>query len=139
MPPPIQLAAHGIDLSERFQETHTVVGSPAAASETTIASLTINTDEVVTYGVFLEAWCAFTAGTSAVSANMKIHHTNAAGATLAATGAVTVVAASLYTQSCQGVDTLAVLPGQIFIVTLTMGSGAAVSTVSAVSLFATVV
>jgi hypothetical protein len=139
MPDPIERSASTLDMSRRFLETHAVVGSPALAAETTVASLTIPDDLVITEGIFLEAWCAFTVGTSGTGANLKIHHTNAAGATIAATGLVTVTAANLMTLSAQGIDAVAVLPGQIYIVTLTVAAGAAVSTVSAVSLFATIV
>ena len=139
MPRPIGITSDEIDLSARFLETHAVAGSPAAGSETTVASLTIASNVVVTEGIFLEAWAAFTAGTNAVSATLKIHHTDSSGATIASTGAVTVVATDLYALSAQGIDAVPVLPGQIYIVTLTMGSGSATSTVSAVSLFATIV
>ena len=139
MPPPFQLNSQGVDLSTRFKETHAVVGSPALAAETTIASLTITDDMQMANGALLEAWAAFTVGTSGTAATMKIHHTNASGATIASTGALTVVAANLVTFSCQGIDQAVVLPGQIFIVTLQITAGAAVSTVSAVSLFCTLV
>ena len=139
MPRPIGITADEIDLSSRFLESHAVVGSPAGASETTVCSLTIASDVVVTKGIFLEAWVAVTVGTNGVSLQVKIHHTNSSGATIADTGAVTAVATDLYALSCQGVDAVPVLPGQIYIVTLTVASGSATSTVSAVSLFATIV
>jgi hypothetical protein len=139
MPNPIQLAGAGVDLSKRIQETHTVVGSPATNAETIVASLTITDDLVVGRGVFLEAAISYTVGTSGVSGTLKIRQTNTSGATIASTGALTIVATNLRSDAVQGVDASPTLPGQIYVVTLTIGSGAATSTVSAVSLFATIV
>jgi hypothetical protein len=139
MPNPIQLAGAGVDLSKRIQETHTVVGSPATNAETIVASLTITDDLVVGRGVFLEAAVAYTVGTSGVSGTLKLRQTNTSGATIATTGALTIVATNLRSDAVQGVDASPTLPGQIYVVTLTIGSGAATSTVSAVSLFATIV
>ncbi len=139
MPNPIQLAGAGVDLSKRIQETHTVVGSPATNAETIVASLTITDDLVVGRGVFLEAAISYTVGTSGVSGTLKLRQTNTSGATIASTGALTIVATNLRSDAVQGVDASPTLPGQIYVVTLTIGSGAATSTVSAVSLFATIV
>lgn len=139
MPDPIEIVSGHVDLSQRFKRSTTIVGSPAAAAETTIASLTITEDIVVVQGIQLVAWCAFTVGTSGVSANLKLHHTDSSGATLAATGAVDVTAAKLVTSSVHGFDAVPVLPGQVYIATLTIGSGAAVSTVSGVFLGAIII
>lgn len=139
MPDPIAIAGGRVDLGRRVQQTATVAGSPALAAETTIATLTITDDLVVTTGVLLEGWGAFTVGTSGTAATLKLHRTNAAGATLASTGALTVVAANLVSFSLQGIDTAPVLPGQIYILTLQITGGAAVSTVSGVQLVAIVV
>src|SRR5436309_2022064 len=117
-PPPITESALGLDLSPRYAFTTAVVGSPAAAAETTVATLTVTQDLAIAVGIRLTAWCAFTVGTNGVSANLKIHHTNAAGATIAASGAVTVTAANLASLSAFGIDLLGVLPGQIYIATL---------------------
>ena len=82
----------------------------------------------------LFAWAAFTVGTSGVSANLKIRQTDASGATIAATGATTVTATNLEQLVAMGRDTAAVIPGQIYVATLLVGSGAAISTVSGVFL-----
>lgn len=139
MPQAIREAAAGLDLSSRLFTTTTVVGSPAANAETIVASLTIPQDLVVASGVALVAWCAFTVGTSGVTADLKIRQTNASGSTVGDTGATTAAAATLVTRGCLGFDTAAVLPGQVYVATLTIGSGGAVSTVSAVRLFAVVI
>lgn len=139
MPRPILISSTEIDLSSRFQQTQTVVASPGAGAITTIASLTISSDLVQASGIFLEAFAAYTVGTSGVSGLLQIRQTNTTGAVVASTGALTVVAGNLVAASCQGLDTAAVLPGQVYVVCLTVGSGAAASTVSAVSLFATIV
>ena len=75
---------------------------------------------------------AFTAGTNAVSAKLDIRQTNTTGTLIATTGAQTVVATDLYASTVLGFDTGAVTPGQVYVLCLTMGSGSATSTVSAV-------
>jgi ABC-type Fe3+ transport system substrate-binding protein len=139
MPQPIAQSLTNHDLSSRFQGTSTVVASPSAATETIIASLTLANfgDIPVVSGIRLHGWAAFTAGTNGVSANLKIRETDASGATVASTGAVTVVAANLYQLDALGLDAA---PGVVkYVVTLTIGSGSAASTVSAVHLSATII
>lgn len=136
---PIELDSVAVDLSRRFLESHAIVGSPQTNEEATVCSLTISDNYAVQKGVFLECFVALTVGTSGTAVTTKIHHTNAAGATLASTGALTATATNLIQTACQGIDAAAVLPGQIYIVTVQVTGGAAVSTVSGVSLFATVV
>lgn len=139
MPQPIQFNNAKTDNSARFKSNTTVVASPAAGSETIICSLPITDDIIVTTGIILEGWAAFTVGTNGVSANLKIRQTNVSGTTIAATGACTVTAANLVHFSVQGIDTEGVLPGQVYVLTLTVGSGSAASTVSATQLLATIV
>jgi hypothetical protein len=134
MPEPIKQSVIFTDLSGRFQSTQTVVGSPALAAETIIGSLAIAGfgDTAIVSGIQFDGWAAFTVGTSGVSATMRIRQTNAAGTVVATTGALTVVAANLVQINVQGFDAL---PGvATYVMTLQIGSGAAVSTVSAVSL-----
>lgn len=138
-PPPIRFDGASVDLSSRYYNTSSVTGSPAAASETIIATLTIGGQIAVQQGVYIAGWCAFTMGTSGVSANLRIRQTNASGTIISASGAVTGVAAALYAPDIQGFDAAAALPGQVYVMTLTIGSGAASSTVSAVSMFGIVV
>jgi len=114
-----------------------VVGSPAAAAETIIAQVTIpvvRDDQEV----HLIGWCGFTAGTSAVSATLKIRRTDASGSTKATGPAKTVVAASLYDATILAKDAPGAVVNQVYVMTLTVGSGAAISTVSAVDLKALV-
>lgn len=136
---PLVLSAAGVDLSPRVQRTATVVASPAAATETIIASLTISGNLATGLGVVLFGWCAFTAGTNAVGGQVKLRKTDASGSTLVDSGAVTVVATKLYAPSVVAVDTSPSLPGQVYVMTLTMASGSAESTVSAVQLHALIV
>lgn len=125
-----------VDLSTRFQNTTTVVASPSANTETTIASITITNNVSLAKGIQLYGWAAFTVGTSGVSANLRIRQTNTSGSVIVATGAQTVSAGNLLETGCQGFDSAAVIPGQTYVLTLTIGSGAAASTVSAVQLVA---
>jgi hypothetical protein len=136
MPTPFQQSAAVLDLSPRLFKTAAVVASPAAATETIIASLTINQDIQVSTGVLLFGWAAFTAGTSAVGGQLKIRRTDVSGATVKDSGAVTVVATKLYAPDIVAFDVFQAAPGAVYVLTLTMASGAAESTVSAVSLVA---
>jgi hypothetical protein len=140
MPPqPISRNIQNDDLSARFQSTSVVGASPALAAETIIGTLTLSgfNDLAVVSGIRLHGWCAFTMGTSGVSANLRIRQTNVSGAVVAATGAVTGAAASLYCPDVIGLDAT---PGvAVYVLTLIIASGAATSTVSALHLAAVVI
>src|SRR5438477_13176811 len=136
---PIQIGAAGIDLSGRWFENHTVVASPAAAAETIICSLTLPRGLFINKGVFLEAVAAFTVGTSGTAGNLRIRQTDTSGTIIYATGPLTMAATNLVNLSGQGLDASPLAAPQTYVVTLTITAGAAVSTVSAVSLVAAVI
>jgi hypothetical protein len=139
MPEPIRQTAIDHDLSSRFVQYKTVDASPSGSTETVIATLTIPNfnDIALVSGVQLDGWAAFTVGTSGVSANLRIRQTNASGTIIAASGAATVTAANLLEMSVKGFDAA---PGiAVYALTLTVGSGAAASTVSALQLKALLV
>lgn len=136
MPVPFQQSAAVLDLSPRVFRTAAVVGSPPDGTETIIASVTLNQDIAITTGVLLLGWAAFTAGTNAIGGRLRLKRTDAAGATVKDAGAVTVVATKLYSPDIIAFDAFQAAPGQIYVMTLTMASGSAESTVSAVSLIA---
>lgn len=140
MPDPIRETSAVLDMSPRFAQSQVVAGSPAAASITSICALTVPNfgNLAVMTGVQLEGWCAFTVGTSGVTATLTIRQTGVAGAVIASTGALTVVAANLVTFAVQGLDTAPLAPG-VWVLALIIGSGAAISTVSAAQLTATVI
>jgi hypothetical protein len=119
----------------------TVAASPSAATETTICTITIPANAAVTTGIQLQGWAAFTVGTSGTACNLKIRQTNTSGTTISATGATTggIAAANLVDMNTQGLDTAGVLPGQVYVLTLTVTAGAAASTVSACQLTALIV
>jgi hypothetical protein len=137
--PKIALSGGSVDMSPRVWRSSTVAASPSAATETIIATFTITNDAAINTGIELEGWAAFTAGTNAISANLRIRQTGTSGTVIAATGATTVVATDLYALTCRGLDTAAVIPGQVYVLTLTMGSGSATSTVSACELYSTII
>lgn len=141
MADPITRTAAGLDLSDRVFENHTVSASPAGSSITTVATATWAPSDFppMVYGCYLSCELALTIGTSGVSALLQIRRSSSSGTVIASTGAITVSAASLYSISAQGVDAVAFVPGQAWVVCLTIGSGAAASTVSSVSLFGIVV
>lgn len=138
-PTPIRLTSDAVNLAQRHKLTTTVAASPTAATETIIASLTVPDDEATFTGVRLDGWAAFTVGGSGVSARLRLRQTNASGTTIADSGAVTVTAGNLVSAPIMGLDTSPVLPGQVYVLTLTVGSAASGSTVSAVCLAAVVV
>ena len=141
MPPdPINLGAKGVDLSQRLVNSVTVAASPSAATETTIATLTIPSNLQVVSGVLLLGFAAFTVGTSGTACNLKIRQTNTSGSTIAATGATTggIAAANLIDMNVSGVDTSPPAAG-VYVLTLTVTAGAAASTVSQCSLSAFVI
>lgn len=135
----MRLSAAGVDLSPRVKYSTTVVASPAAASETTICSVTIDANVATPLGILLLGWCAYTVGGSGVSVTLKLRRTDTSGTTVATTGATTAVAGNLRHGDVIGFDTGPTLPGQVYVLTMTVGSGAAESTVSAVALAALVV
>jgi hypothetical protein len=139
MPVPLRYDATALDLSPRIQRTTTVSASPAAAVETIIATLTIAGDLAAVNGIHLDGWAAYTVGTSGVSVNLQIKRTNAAGTVIVATGALTRAAAALHADRAFGIDTGPTLPGQVYVLTMTVASAVAASTVSALMLQATIV
>lgn len=133
---PIRYDAPLLGLGGRVRQSTTVAASPAAATETIIASLTFDGLVQVEFGVIVIGFAAYTVGTNGVSVNLKLRKTDASGATLKATGAVTAVAANLGAGELCGVDTSPVLPNQVYVLTMTVASGSASSAVSAVELLA---
>lgn len=141
MPPePFTRSALQLDLSPRIAESHTVAGSPATNAITSVCALTVPgfNDIPVATGVLLEGWVAFTVGTSGVTAKLDIRQTGVAGAVIATTGALTVTATNLVAFSVKGLDAAPLAAG-VWVLALTIGSGAAISTVSGVELVAFVV
>lgn len=137
MPRVIEFEAANIDFQTRTAHSAVVAASPAAAAETTIASITIPGDIYVTTGVLLIGWAAFTVGTNGTAANLKIRRTDTSGSTVAATGATTggIAAANLVDMNVMGMNA-SPAASQVYVLTLTVTAGSAASTVSAVSLFA---
>lgn len=136
----INRSGAGLDLSPRVTTSTAVVASPALAAETIIARVTIPADVPVAVGVLVLATAAFTVGTSGVSVQVKVRRTNVSGTTVYDSGVMTagVAAAALDQQSVVAFDTGAT-PGTVYVLTLTVGSGSAPSTVSAVELVAVAV
>lgn len=141
MPIPIRESAEGINLAPRVFSSTTVAASPAGATETTICTVTITGDIAAMAGVVLLGWAAFTVGTSGTAATLRIKQTNTGGTTIVNTGAVTggIAAGALVEMDVNGIDTAPVLPGQVYVLTLTITAGAAASTVSSCNIIALVI
>lgn len=135
-PVPIQIGAAGIDLSPRVFKSEAVVASPAAAAETIICSVVVGGDLSTALGVVLLGWATYTVGTNGVSILLKLRRTDASGATVAATGADTAVATNLGTKTILGVDDGQVAARQVYVLTMTVASGSAETTVSAAAIVA---
>jgi hypothetical protein len=134
MPRPINESADAIDLSPRFIRSAVVVASPALAAETIIAQSPAVGDVAIIQGVRLSGWAAFTVGTTGTAVRLRLRQTNVAGTVVADTGALTagIAAAALVSQDVEGFDAAAVAPAQVYVLTLQVTGGSAVSTVSAV-------
>lgn len=122
-----------LDMSPRFAFDTTVDASPAAAAETVIATLNLPQAALIATGIRLNGWAAFTVGTSGTASTLRIRQTGLAGTVIATTGACTRTAAQLVEQGVQGIDT-APLAARVYVLTLEVTAGSAVSTVSAVEL-----
>lgn len=133
------MAVGHVDLSERFSQSNTVVASPALAAETIICSLTLPQNVVLASGIQLSGWAAMTIGTSGLSLNLRIRQTNVGGSVIVATGVQGVTAAALVETGLQGFDASPTLPGQVYVLTAIIASGAAASTVSACQLYANLI
>lgn len=133
MPVPIRENVANIDLTGRLFSTTTIAASPVDATETVIATITTSGDIAAIFGVYVFAFAAFTIGTNGTAINMRIRKTTVAGAVVVASGAIQGTAANLTERQIIGVDTTPVLPGQVYVVTLTVTAGSAASTVSAVT------
>lgn len=134
---PISRSGLSVDISPRFLVSTTVAASPAAATETTIATVTLPSNVAVVSSVLLLGFAAFTVGTSGTACRLRIRQTNTSGTVVADTGATTggVSATNLVTLNNGGQDT-ASAAGQVYVLTLTVTGGAAASTVSNVQLLA---
>lgn len=132
MPDPFQLSGAAVDLAPRVFFDKTVDASPAAGAETVIATLSMPDDLAVGEGVLLFAWFTLTVGTDGVSLLYRIRRDSVAGTAIAASGAETATAAQLVSRSIVGFDTAPTFPNEVYVLTLTVGSASAASTVSAV-------
>lgn len=135
----ITRSALTIDLSPRIVHSATVVASPAAAAETTIATLTVSQNASVALGVLVFAYAALTVGTAGTAVTLRIRQTDTAGTVVKSTGAMTATAATLIAPDLFGLDTSPTVPGQVYVLTATVTAATAASTVSAVTLLAVVI
>lgn len=127
------------DFTTRFFSTATVVASPAAAAETIIATLTVAADLRAEQKVLLVCQAGYTVGTNGVTGRLRIRRTDASGTTKADSDALTVVATNKVNPVVVGVDALGASTSQVYVATLTVGSGSAESTVGFVTLVAFVI
>lgn len=138
MTEPIRIDSGAIDLTQRIISNNTIVGSPATNAETTILSVTIPTDMAALLGVIILWTASYTVGTSGTAVTYKVRRTGTSGATVATSGATTagISAGNLVIESGSAFDNGPTLPGQVYVVTMTVTGGAAASTVSAANIIA---
>lgn len=137
---PIVVNGIGVDLSKRVTQTATIIGSPAAAAETVVATTpAFDASVAIVAGVLVIAELAYTIGTNGVSCRVRLRQgTSTAGTVVYDSGIMTGghnTAAQLVADSAGAFDTAAA-GGQQYTLTLTVGSGSAASTVSIVSVTA---
>lgn len=132
MPVPIRYDAQGLDLSKRVQVYATVDASPAAASETVIATLNLAgfADTPIVAGAFLFGWAAYTVGTSGASVQFRIRQTNVSGTVKANTGAMSGSQHGAGILSADDVNGFDTAPVATYVLTMQVASAAAASTVS---------
>jgi hypothetical protein len=137
----IYQSALGLDLSPRFVQSQVVAASPALAAETIICTVTVPANAAIASGVQLTGWAAFTVGASGSACTLRLRQTGTSGTVIGTTGATTggVAAGNLCDMNVQGFDTAGVLPGQVYVLTLQVTAGGAVSTVSGCQLTVLVV
>jgi len=134
MPEAIRMGGAGVDLSQRAFRDDTVDASPAAATETVIATLSLGADLGFGLGVLVIGYAAWTVGTAGVSGTFRIRRDSITGTIIKASGAKTVVAAALHDECIVGIDASPTFPNEVYVLTLQVGSASGVSTVSAVEL-----
>ena len=134
---PIEQSASSVDLSPRIQTTTSITGSPAAAAETIVATLTLTGfgNLSVVSGIDLTGWCAYTVGTNGTAVTFRIRQTNASGNIVASSGALTGSQHGAAILSADDVEGFDAAPGiGVYVLTMQVTSGSATSTVSAVKL-----
>ena len=125
----------GVRIGSTF--SNTIVASPALAAETVVCTLGPLNLAVDNAAVYLDWFVGLTIGTSGVTLTPKLVRGSITGLTAINNPlAYTVVAANKYLFSGCWVDTPGVVAGLIYSLTLTIGSGAAASTISELSLSA---
>lgn len=134
MPDPTRFDGLAVDLAGRVKRSATVTASPAAAAETIVATSPSVGAPAFGLGVLVIAYAAVTVGTAGVSLRWRIRQTDASGTVIKDSGAVTAVAAELRDELICGVDTSPAAQGQVYVLTLTVASANAASTVSAVEI-----
>lgn len=120
--------------------TNVVTGSPALSAETVVATLPGVTVDNPTRRVLLSGWVAYTVGTSGIAVRLRFRRDSITGAVVTGgdTSLITAIAAAIRVDSVFGID----IPGEIaaatYVLTMTVSSGAAASTVTSVYLGATI-
>jgi hypothetical protein len=122
-----------------FFQTATIVGSPAAASETIVAQVVLPVQVRADQNVWLFGFCAYIVGTSGTAGTLRLRRTNVGGTIVASTGALVVAATNPVAPIIIAPDAPGAVANQVYVLTLQVTAGAAASTVSAVALFAQVI
>lgn len=119
--------------------TNAITASPALAAETVVATLPGVTLDSASRHVLLEAWIAWTVGTTAATGQLRIRQSTLTGTVVANSGILTqLTAAGLRTDSVFGIDQPGDVAGFTYVLTLQVPAATAISTISAAYLHATV-
>lgn len=128
-----------VDLSKRVQLSTTIVASPAGNAETAVASLTITDALSTALGVILIGGLTAPIGTSGVSTQLRFYHGTTSGTKIGDSGAILATAGDVQAPVWFGFDNAPVLPNQVYTMSLTVGSGAAATTISQLFLLALII
>lgn len=112
----------------------TIVGSPAAAAETTIGQVVVPGGAGPTTRALLIAFAAFTVGATGTAVRLRLRNGSLTGAVVGDTGAMTggVAAAGLVSYGLLGFDTPGDVASLLYVLTLQVTGGSGASTVSGV-------
>lgn len=139
MPADLKYGGASIDFSPRLYFSNTVAASPTDATETIIATLTIDQDIALAKGVVLLGFGATTQGTNGTGVTLKLRRTDTSGTTVKSTGILPLAAGVLGAFNISGTDTGITPAAQKYVLTALHTAATAASTYSAVSLIAIVV
>lgn len=125
-----------VNFQSAIFQSSAIVASPAAAAETIVAQVTLPVQLRADQTVLLFGMVAYIVGTSGTAGTVRLRRTSVGGTLIASTGALVVAATNPVAPIILAPDAPGAVSNQVYVLTLQVTAGAAVSTVSAVALYA---